>query len=69
MPSISGAVSTWINIGVMLCSALAGAASLFTDLFGQGTAQKIVAGISLAGLALGAINAGLHNAGGPGVSK
>ena len=66
---VSGSVSTWVNVGVMICSALAGAATLFTDLVGQGPAQKIVAGISIAGLVLGAINTALHQAGGIGVAK
>ena len=53
-------VSMWFNIAVSVTSGLAGAATLFTDLFGQGTAQKIVAGLSLAGIVVGAVNAGLH---------
>ena len=53
-------ISMWVNIGVSVISGLAGAATLFTDLFGQGPAQKIVAGLSLAGIVVGAVNAGLH---------
>lgn len=54
-------VSMWVNIAVSIISGLAGAASLFTDMFGQGPAQKIVAGLSLAGIVVGAVNAGLHS--------
>ena len=53
-------VSMWVNIGVTICSGLTGAAAVFADLFGEGPAKKIVAGISLAGIVIGAVNAGLH---------
>ena len=54
-------VSMWLNIAVSVASALTGAAALFSDLFGDGPAKKIVAGISLASLIVSAINAGLHS--------
>ena len=71
--SVDPKYSMWFNILASVVSALMGGAAMFTDLFGQGTAQKVMAGLGIAGLVLGAINTGLHNysapVSGPGVSK
>jgi hypothetical protein len=53
-------LSMWLNIAVSVASALTGAAALFSDLFGEGTAKKIVACVSLGSLIISAINTGLH---------
>ena len=57
---ISNTVSMWVNIAGMVLSALAGATTQLTDIFGSGPAQKVVAGISLAGLVVTTINMALH---------
>ena len=53
-------VSMWLNIAGLVLSALTGAAALFSDLFGDGPAKKIVAGISLGALVITTINTALH---------
>ena len=62
MKGINPDWSMWLNIAVSVLSALTGAAAIFSDLFGDGPAKKIMAGIGLAGLIVGAINTGLHAA-------
>jgi len=54
-------ISMWLNIAVSVASALTGAAALFSDLFGEGPAKKIVAAVSLGSLVISAVNAGLHS--------
>ena len=53
-------VSAVFNILIAFCGALAGATASLTDLFGQGPAQKIVAGVGIASSVLGALNGALH---------
>lgn len=53
-------ISMWLNIAISVISGLTGAAAVLTDLFGQGPAQKIVAGLALAGILVGSVNTGLH---------
>jgi hypothetical protein len=60
MPGINPSLSMWLNIVATVLAALTGSAAMFTDLFGQGPAQKIMAGIGLAGVVFGAINTTLH---------
>ena len=71
--SVDPKVSMWLNVLVSVVAALTGATAMFTDLFGQGPAQKVAAGLGLAGLVLGAVNTTLHAysapVSGPGVSK
>ena len=49
----------WLQISVAVLGALAGAGALFTEIFGQGVAQKIVAVIALALIVVSAISANL----------
>lgn len=58
-------ISMWLNIAVSVASALTGAAALFSDLFGEGPAKKIVAAVSLGSLVISAVNAGLHSTSAP----
>ena len=58
---MSPTVSMWLNIAVSVGSALTGAAALFSDLFGDGPAKKIVAAVSLGSLVISAVNAGMHS--------
>lgn len=71
--SVNPKISMWLNVLASVVAALTGATAMFTDLFGQGPAQKVIAGIGLAGLVLGAVNTTLHAysapASGPMVAK
>jgi hypothetical protein len=50
----------WVNAIAAGLGALGTATALFTPLFGDGTANMIVAGIALGALFFGAVNAALH---------
>ena len=54
-----------VNLAVMLLAALAGAGAEFTTIFGDGPTKQIMAGIGLAGVLVGAVNAWLHNQSAP----
>jgi hypothetical protein len=58
---MSPTIAMYLNIAVSVASALTGAAALFSDLFGEGPAKKIIAAISLGSLIISAVNAGLHS--------
>ena len=53
-------IAMWINIAATVISGLTAATAELTDLFGQGPAQKIAAGIGIAGIVIGSINTALH---------
>jgi len=52
--------SMWVNIAATVIAALVGCSAEFTDLFGESHAKRIMAGVGLAGVVIGAVNTALH---------